>query len=332
MNTENLQKLASLKSQVVERQSKTEGEIEDLGVITPILSNIDSTLNALAALAPKSEFFASNGIVTSLGYYVVNQLLWQHRSANSAIADTPIGDVCDDGFVYPESRTSSKDQFMIDAGMQELPRFNALPLVGVYKSLLRMQVGSVFAPDFPVTQPNEILARLITDQREEETRKAYEAMGNAEIGLSRAAAAIKTQMAARITARPVFTDRNKVEMAYVIDTLKKTAPEPLTDDMWAGIPIWVQYKFSMSVFNQVIKAITYETMIEPNGSYKRTELIKLSDELMLELEAANKHRDVRLAFALGRLSERHVLETVEPVVQAPAEAPKFQRAPAPTAH
>lgn len=329
MDTNNLQVLASIKAQVIERQSKSEGEIPV--VVPTLLSNIDTTLNALAAVAPKSEYFASNGIVTSLGYYVANQLLWEFRRTNAVIADTPLGDVTDDGHIYPTSRSDPKADFMHDAGMQELPRFNALPLVGVYKTLLHMQKGSVYASDFPVTTPNEILAKLITGEREEETRKAYEAVGNVEINASRAAAAIKHQIAARIAARPVFTDRNKHEMQAVLDTIKKTAPETLTDDLWTGIPVWVQYKFSMSVFNQVIKAIAYDTTINPEGSDTRTRLLTMADELMLELEAANKHPDVKLAFALDRLSDRHVLETKEPVVAAPP-ATQFTRAPAPTQH
>lgn len=331
MDTNNLQVLASIKAQVIDRQSKTESEIIDLGPVTPLLSNIDGTLTKLCSLAPKSEYFASNGIVTSLGYYISNQLLWDFRKTNAKIADTPQDDVTDDGHIYPSSRSIPKDDFMEAAGMSELPRFNAIPLIGAYKTMLHLQKGSVYAADYPVTTPNEILAKLITGEREEETRKAYEAIGNVEIAASRAAAAIKHQIAARVAARPTFTDRNKVEMAAVLGTLKKAAPEVLSDDLWAGIPIWVQYKFSMSVFNQVIKAIAYETTVEPNGSDTRTRLLAMADELMLELEAANKHPDIKLAFALDRLTDRHVLETKDPVVTE-SPAPKFQRAPAPTQH
>ena len=152
IDTNAVERGLNTKAYIAETQTTTY-----VGDVPTMLSNITSYLDRLAALAPRAEYFASNGFVTSLGYYVVNQILWEYRKANAVhnVGD----DITDDGYDYPDARPISEV-----APQAELPRFNAVPLLGAYKVALRQQRGTAFAADYPPTTPNEILGAMLTSE------------------------------------------------------------------------------------------------------------------------------------------------------------------------
>jgi hypothetical protein len=275
--------------------------------VTPKISNIVSYLNDLVNIAPRNEYFAGNAIVTSLGYTIINQILWAFRKSQAALnTPAPSIDIFNDGFGEQYETRATEDQ-MEGNGMAQLPAFNALALKGVYKSLLRMQVGNIaFSADFPVRMPHEILHEMLTKENDELIAKAYAAQSAKEIEQSRAAAAIGAEMLKQATAQKVRNaSKNKIEMDHVLDELQKTMPDQMTDDKWDDIPLWMQYKLTCSVFKQVVKAIAIESRSQPEGSHTRDRLLDLIDVMQLELEAAYNSAEVRLAFALERLDERH---------------------------
>lgn len=284
-----------------------------------MLTNVNTRFNELVCIAPRNEYFAGNAVCISLGYTILNQMLWKHRRDNSVKAPEPTIDYLNDAYgeMYEQRATDAQ---MHDNGMDKLPVFDAIPLLGVYKNLLRMQVGNTaYAADFPVRMPHEIVHEMLTKENDQQLAQAYASLTAQEIAQSRAAQAIGAAMAKLTSSQKERNiSKNKAEMDFVLNEFKNKCPDKLTDEVWATIPLWVQYKLVCSVFKQVVKAIAVETRKEPTGSANRDRLLALVDEMYLELEAASKTAEIKLAFALERLDERH------DVLAKKVEAPKAE--------
>ena len=309
IDTAAVQRGLNTKALITELQSITEGEIQ--GEVTPHISNINVYLDQLDGVAPSARYWASQSILNSLGWNVVNQLLWQHRKsvqrATADVGDSVFGD--DEMSKYPVAARSLEE-----VGFEpSLDQLDALALIGVYKRMLWQQTNSVFAAKNPPQSPNAVLGGMLQNEREEAKAKAYATAARTEIAACAASAAIKHAMVARYEQSAVVTDKTKAEIDYVIHAIRFQAQEDLTDEIWANIPIWVQYKYAVGVFKQIVKAIAYEWQIKPEGSYACQELMRMAGELKLELDCAARTKQVKLAFATGRLDERHEIEQTDPI-------------------
>lgn len=271
------------------------------------LSNLTAYLDELANIAPRNEYFASNAVCTSIGYTLCNQLLWDFRKKQTALnTPAPTVDIFNDGYGEMYEQRATRNQ-MIDNGMDDLPIFNALALKGTYKSMLRMQLGNTaYAAEFPVRMPHEILHEMLTQENDELIAKAYAAQSASEIASSKAATLIKAEMMKQASSQKERNaPKNKVETDFVMNELQKAIPEPFSDEIWNELPLWVQYKLTTSVFKQIVKAIATESRKHPEGSHTRDQLLEMIDAMQLELECAYRTAEIRLAFNMERLNERH---------------------------
>jgi len=305
-----------------------------------VLTNIQEHLDTLQNLAPRNAYFACSAVATSLGYTIVNQLLWANRKANAKTAAKPSIDWLNDGSAE-QHIAETNAAHVEEIGLQSLPQLNALLLTGVYKGMMRRQMANVaYCVDFPPRQPNEILAEMLSNDNTAETAAAYKELTDKEITTSRAVLAIRAEMAKQSKMQTIRDEaKHKGETEYVLGELMNSRQGELTDELWEGIPLFVQYKLTISVWKQTVKALVFSinTTAEPDDIQAR--LFDLVNTMQLELELAARDPEIKLAFALEKLDERH--ELPKEVKDATAvkdgitvhaannEKSRFRRAPTP---
>lgn len=274
-------------------------------VITNPMDHLDTLIN----IAPANEYFAANAIVGSLGYSLLNQMLWNFRKLNAKPkAPAPTIDIFNDSYAEKFVRAAS-EEISEDNGHTKLPEFNATALVGVYMHMLYMQRGNVqFAEQYPVRMPHEILHEMQIQDRTSETAAAYEKIDAAIINASPAALAILAEKKRNMQVVSAHqAKQHEVEQAYILTQLKDAAPERLTEAAWQAIPLYIQYKWTVFVYKQVLKAIVQEQRATDRSTDKFDRLIELVGTIQLELEAAASTSEVKQAFIEERLDERHEL-------------------------
>lgn len=274
-----------------------------------VLTNPMDHLETLVTMAPANEYFAANAIVGSLGYSLLNQMLWNFRKLNArARAPAPTIDIFNDSYAEKFVRAASEDMSE-DNGHTKLPEFDATQLTGAYMHMLYMQRANLqYAEKYPVRMPHEILHEMQIQDRASETAAAYEKIDAAIINASPAATAILAEKKRNMQVVSAFqAKQHEVEQAYILTQLKNAAPERLNEAAWQAIPLYIQYKWTVFVYKQVLKAIVQEQRAIDRSSDKFDRLIELVGTIQLELEAAAGTSEVKTAFAEERLDERHEL-------------------------
>jgi hypothetical protein len=278
-----------------------------------VLTNPMEHLEELASLAPANEYFAGNAIVGSLGYSLLNQLLWNFRKLNAAPkAPDPVIDIFNNSYAEQFERRLA-DEAMEDNGHSTLPTFDATKLIGAYMHMLYVQRGNFqFSEKYPTRMPHEILHEMQTQDRSNEVNKAYEELEAKMIEESPAANAIRAeQNRAKRALAEHQVKAHKAEQAYVLSLLQKEIPARMTEADWQSIPLYIQYKWTVFVYKQLLKAIVQEQRVSDRSDDKFERLLEMVNTVQLELEAAARTSEVKLAFEEERLDERHELLTKE---------------------
>lgn len=329
IDTTKMQRAASAKHyQRVAGTGAHENMTSDMD-IAPILSNPSGYLNTLANLSPGAEYFASNSILASLGYVVINQFLWAYRKEHAK--DKPAQKTIDDfNDEYADMFAKDVDKAMTrDNGLSKLPEFDAIPLAPVYMWMFYMQRGNAaYSTKYPPRMPYEVLHEMQTQDRSAEIQDELRKLDNARIAASPARFALMAEKnkAAKVLEEFVLK-QHRAEMDHIVKSLACLVPDELTDGHWASIPLFVQYKLLFFVYKQAVKTVAKMTEAYKRDDNKFNEAIELVDTIHLELEAAARTPEVKLAFESGRLDERHDIcvkaDTSEPV----SAAPKAQHIP-----
>ena len=285
-------------------------DLETLLKPASTISNPEHALGRLAVLAPANEYFAQSAIVSSLGYYVINQLLWQCRDKTKPIAPQPTIDIFNESYATMFEKRSA-DEAAEDNGFGKLPTFDATQFTGVYMRMMYAQRGNLeFADRYPVTAPHVVLHEMQTQDRTTATRAAYTAVDDAIIDKSAVAAAIRQQIGdAKQRIDVAKVKQHEAEQRYVLTILRDTAPETMTDAKWESLPLYIQYKFSTYVLRNVLRAIKDEALKPERDTDNMPLLIELAETIQLELEAAARESEVKLAFDLDKLNDKHELVT-----------------------
>jgi hypothetical protein len=98
------------------------------------------------------------------------------------------------------------------------------------------------------------------------------------------------------------------EIDHIHSELAAIPYEPFNDGAWSRLPLWAQFKLTRSVHKQVISAIANENEKPADERIHLEALNDLGEVVLLELEAADRMPEVRLAFEKGVLNiERHSL-------------------------
>lgn len=309
IDTAKMQRAASAKQYQAVADSGTHEAKTMLMDIAPILSNPVQYLDRLVCIAPSAEYFAQSAIMASLGYAVINQHLFAYRKAH-AKAKTELPDIDWFNGQYADSFEDRIDAEMsADNGHAKLPDFDAIPFTGIYMQLFRDQRGnSQYSAKYPPRAPNEIIHEMQTNDRGNEIRKAARELDEALIAASPARRAIMAELNKTKRALDDYQVRqHKAEMAYMVPLLQNVMPGRLTDAMWATIPLFIQYKLTYFVYNQATKAAANESSQRAREGDKFEELLEMVDAIHLELEAAARTAEVRLAFESNRIDEKYAL-------------------------
>ena len=281
--------------------------------VTPLLTNPLDTLDKLVNLSASAEYFAGSAIVGSLGYTVINQILFAYRKAHAKPkAPEPTIDIFNGTYADMFEKRADKEMSE-DNGHASLPDFDATKFTGVYMQMLFMQRGNPdFSARYPAKMPNEILHEMQTQDRTSDVVEAYRALDAKQIDASPAASAIMAEKNKSAKSIDEYQTRvHKAEMDYVLSVLRDAMPERLSDAAWETVPLFIQYKWTMFVYRQAVKALVQESLARERDSDKFDQLLEMVNELHLELEAAARTTQVKLAFENGRLDERHEIVTKE---------------------
>jgi len=175
----------------------------------------------------------------------------------------------------------------------------------------------MFCQKSPPRQPIEILSDMLNNDNTTDTKAAYDAFTKKQSDCTSA-----MLQAERAKQQQLKTLReaasNKIEAEYILTEMQKTMQGELTDDLWNTVPLWLQYKWTVGVMQQAVKAIVFIENTEefPDASYDR--LKTLVQTMYLECDLASRDPQVKTAFGLGKLDERHELIKAE-VEKKPAE-------------
>jgi hypothetical protein len=298
-----------------------------IGEVAPILTNATTRMDELVKFSESADYFAANGILASLGWNVINGLLWNFRQRN-ATAAAPEASV--DAFadmINTRSGRGEQDRMSTDNGFDATERFDYTQdfCVSVYKQLFFNQKGSTVqaAAKFPPTAPHVVLHEMQVGNRDKELSEAVSEFKKEQ--LQKSPARLELEAATAVT-KKVFdahqTKMHKLEESYVLNEIKRVLPEELTDANWAMFPLIAQYKWTFSVYRQVIKAYGYESSLDAPDEHKLQQLADLAGEMRLELEGAARTKEIRLAFTNGQLTDKHELMTsVKEVIATAARVP-----------
>jgi hypothetical protein len=296
-----------------------------------LLYNVIDYIDELEPLSPIGAYLARNAISMSLGFAVISQLRRELRNANQPQA--PAADIDVLGkyqALFDQERERDRTE---ELGYVALPPFDAKPLAGVYMHMLYEQRATFqFADRWPVRMPHEILHQIQEGGPNAGLAEAYHALQLQVLGPDNPALGRIMADKARIAA--VRSEQDKVafaaERAYVLQTLQDTRPEPLTDEVWHEIPLYMQYRFSTMAFNQVCKATSVESLSRDVDYTRLGQLGQVAAHMCLEIEAAFKTAEVQAAFEQKRLDSRHDIRVALPTTPPAPAAPTMRRAPPPT--
>lgn len=299
---------------------------------TTYLPHLAKSSDALTDTGGMHEYLAINAITTSLGYAVVAQLLAEFRKLSAPQIPEPEIDVFSNyQELYDEQMRAERTT---ELGYTALPVFHAVPMAGVYMRLLFGQrADPKYGPRWPAKPPHEILHEMQTGDRAKLLMAAYAEIDKDIIGrdnpaLANIEAALEKSNRARDEANAA---KFPAERDYVLRALQKARPSPFTDDVWDELPLYIQYRYSVMVYNQYINAIRSQRQDRERNLENLSTISDLAQQvgmLHLEIEAAFKTAEVQAAFAQGKLEDsRHDIRIK--VKPAEPKQPHMQRSPAP---
>ncbi len=97
----------------------------------------------------------------------------------------------------------------------------------------------------------------------------------------------------------------QVEIDHIHAEIRDTKQVNFDDHVWASIPLWAQYKFTLSVYKQTVAAIAAELEKPADERDHFEALDDLAKTIRLELEGARRSDMVKHALKI----ENHELST-----------------------
>jgi hypothetical protein len=279
--------------------------------ILPMISNLNVHMDELHAISGRNAYFALNAVCNTLGYSIVNQMLWKNRKEQQRMSvDAPTIDIFNDEAAEAMDIESARG-FAGDLGFTTLPEFNAIPLTGAYKRILQLQRADfTLSKDFPATMPHEILHRLQQPQ-EQGVNDEYVKFMEKEIESSAAADAIKNAVKAlgtKLDEREQAKKNNENDI--VLKQIQGYLSEQLSDELWEGIPQYMQYRLVFPIYKQAIKALAFLIAKDKKPDAAVSRLLKLIDTITLELQGAARTEELKMAFDMERMGSAENLNVV----------------------
>lgn len=281
---------------------KTEG--------SAILSNPMDSIDELAKRNPFWGNVALRVLCNTIGYSAVNTILWDYRKRNQVPAITSTIDWFNDTMAEKQAKASSDENFE-EQGHSKLAFVDGQKMIGPYKYLF-MLVTQSDDSNMQLPSPAALYDRM--RQRDKERGEVLAAYDTFEMERFKESPNYQ-YMVARQERNKRANDVRAIKKAqdeidHIHSELASVKYEVFDDNVWSLIPLHMQFRIVRSVYNQVTAAIVNE-MEKPADERVHIDVLnELGESILLELEAANRDTEVKLAFEKNVLKvENHGLIT-----------------------
>lgn len=273
---------------------------------TPIVSNPMQYIEELSKMSAFWGDVALRTFTSNIGYYAVGSIMWAFRKRNQMPEVTSNIDAFN-GMLADADKKEFDEVVTEMQGNKTLPFIKGEKLIAAYKFLFIECSRNQINPNFDLPNPAAMYARNQKPEADRtETEQAYDSFELERLKNSPTFAHIKAKME-QSKNRDDLRARKKAqtELDHIHTVIRDTEYEPFTDDVWNTIPVWAQYKFALSVYRQCISAVDAEAKLPSEERLHLFDLAKLAETLLLELQMARAHEQVKLAFEKGNLKENH---------------------------
>lgn len=297
----------------VKHAGVVDGALHNIDVVvensnkTAIISNPLSYIDELEKLSPFWADVALRTFTSNIGYYAVGSIMWTFRKRNQAPAVTSTIDAFN-GMLADKAQDEFNEEVQDMQGIKTVPFIEGEKLVAAYKHLFIECSRKQINPNFDLPSPAAMYARnQKPDQDRSEIGDAYDSFELERLKDSPTFKHIKAKMEqSKLRDDQRAKNKAQIEIDHIHREIRDTNPEPMNNEVWGTIPLWAQYKFTLSIYRQCISAIDAETKLPSEERLHIFELSKLAETVLLELQAARNDAQVKLAFEKGNLkAENH---------------------------
>ncbi len=275
------------------------------------VSNPMEYIDKLQKMSPHWSNIAQRVLCSTIGWYAVSAIMWAYRKGNAAPKVESSIDWLNDS-INARKEQIENERVQHEQGHAKLPFVDGLQFLGVYKWLFNEIQCSPEIRSMELPSPAQLYARMQRERDSAEALASYEKFENDELRASKVYADVVAKTKDRDSnANARARLKAQDELDHIHSELASVRFEPFNDDVWSRFPQWTQFRIARSVYNQIVSAIVAQDDLKPEDRIHKHDLIVLGSELRLELEAADRMPEVRLAFEQNVLKDQHRLVTLQ---------------------
>lgn len=274
-----------------------------------ILSNPMEYIDELSRYNPFWGNVALRVLCSAIGWYAVNSTLWNYRKRNMQPQYTSSIDWLNDSISEIKAKEASQENFE-EQGHSALQFVDGTKFIGAYKYLFGLVTSSTDAGNFELPSPPVLYDRMRQkDKDRSEVLAAYETFDMERFKNSPNFKYAKERLERNKVANDVRAQKKaQAEIDHIHEELRAEPMQMFDDGVWMQLPLWAQFKLIRSIHKQVIAAIANEMEKPADERTHLDALNTLGETVLLELEAADRTPEVRLAFEKNVLKiENHAL-------------------------
>lgn len=272
-----------------------------------ILSNPMTSIDELARYSPFWAGIATRVLCTTIGWYAVNSVLWDFRKRNAAPKVTSDIDWLNDSLNEQKEKIENQKNAE-EQGHTTLAFVDGSQFIGAYKYLFMLVSADTTNKNMEDPSPAVLYARMQQARDEQQMLAAYETFENERFKNSPNFPYIKAKAEQR---KRMNEERMRIRAKQEIDHIhSELAGVPATDfddNIWNKLPLWAQFKIVRSLHNQVMSAVVSEDEKPIEERIHKADIMKIGEDVLLELQAADREPEVRLAFQQEILKPQHAL-------------------------
>lgn len=295
---------------VIKKSEEQEQENVATSNVAPLMSNPMTYIDDLSKLSPFWGGVALRVLTSAIGYYAVNSILWAHRKRNQEPKVTSGIDWLNDSMAEIKEKEANEKN-TVEQGHSVLHFVDGIQFIGAYKYLfMQVTASGDETGNFPLPTPAELYNRMTIRQQERaDVLAAYDTFQMEQYKNSPNFAYIEARMKADKERNDVrAVKKAQQELDHIHEELRSITMEVFDDNVWMRLPMWAQFKLLRSLHKQTIAAIASENEKPADERIQLHDLDTLGKTVLLELEAADRHPEVRLAFEKNVLKlENHGL-------------------------
>lgn len=267
-----------------------------------ILANPISTIDRLRRYSTFHGARAHSSLCYTLGLFAINALSWQHveNTRPAMVKPTTAIDIFNDGYAKADIDRESA-QNIEEQGLAALPRTDGLLLVGAYKQMLA-EICEYNADEAKRLMPDVIFARMQSSRDDVATTGAYDDFTSTHANMNAVKELLQAEIKRQQARRTETIEKNAVaKLDHVLGSLQKAPRDQFDDKVWECIPLHKQYSIVRMVMTETLAAAAAEMRKPVDERVNEFDLIDMASELKLELDAADRDPEVKLAFEVGKL-------------------------------